>query len=84
MEENILFKLMDGFATVSVVIFFGWLFVSGRVVTSREYLEMKSDRDFWRQAYFNTDKNLTKSLDTKDASLAAVESISASATEGAT
>lgn len=48
--------LPDGFlsdaSVVGLVLLFGWLVATGRLVTRREVDSILQDRDYWRNAFF--------------------------------
>jgi len=52
-----------------------WTYATGRTVPLRAHLEMKQDRDYWREAALHGQQQVTKLVSDKDLGQATIESI---------
>lgn len=75
MNESLWIQLLDGFTSVAIIIVGGYYLLTGKVVSLREHLETKKDRDFWRFLALQNGQQVTTLANQKDVGLATLESI---------
>lgn len=63
------------FLAAAVILYNIWSYATGRTVPLRSHLEMKEDRDYWREAALHGQKQVTTLVSDKDLGLATLESI---------
>jgi hypothetical protein len=66
----------NGWLLAAAVILYNiWSYATGRTVPLRAYLEMKQDRDFWREAALHGAQQVTTLVSDTDLGLATLQSI---------
>lgn len=61
--------------SAAIILYNIWSYATGRTVPLRAYLEMKQDRDYWRESALHGQKQVTTLVSDKDLGLATLESI---------
>jgi hypothetical protein len=75
-SEVVKIAASNGWLLAAAVILYNiWSYSTGRTVPLRAYLEMKQDRDFWREAALHGAKQVTTLVSDKELGLATLESI---------
>lgn len=63
------------FLAASVILYVIWTYATGRTVPLRAHLEMKQDRDYWREAALHGQRQVTTLVSDKELGQATIESI---------